>query len=137
MVGAMSTGSARFWLPRELLRALLATVALVSQLTLGSLVLPDAASARAAASLDAMTILCTSAPAGTTAPVHHHPRPVDQPLGELAAALTLPALLLAPVFRPFPSPATTRLFCAALPPARGPPQRLAWALHVRGPPILA
>ena len=131
----MSSGSARVWLPRKLLRALLAIVALVSQLTLGSLVLPDASSA---ASLDAVTILCTSASAGTPAPAHHHPRPVDQPLGELAAALTLPALLLLPsAFRPPRSPATVGRRFVALPPARGPPQRLAWALHVRGPPILA
>lgn len=132
----MSSVSARIWLPRKLLRALLAIVALVSQLTLGSLVLPDASSA--AASLDAVTILCASASAGTPLPAHHHPHPVDQPLGQLAAALTLPALLLLPsLVHPSPATVTTGRCFVALPPARGPPQRLAWALHVRGPPALA
>ena len=115
------------------LRAMLAMVALVSQLVLGSLVLPDEA-AGAAAQLRSVAVLCSGA-AAPQAPAHHrhHPgAPATCPPLEIALALPaviLPAAIVLPLLA---TSSATGPF--ALPPARGPPAASAWALHARAPP---
>ncbi len=118
-----------------LMRAVLATLALVSQLVLGSLVLPDEATG-AAARLRSVAVLCTSAAAVPQAPGHHRHHPGGPAACPLELALALPAvILLAAVVLPVlaTSPAATPF---AMPPARGPPASFAWALHARAPPHL-
>ncbi len=131
----MSPGSARIRLSMPLMRAVLATVALVSQLLLGSLVLPDE-STGAAARLRSVAVLCTSTAAATQAPGHHRHHPGAPATCPLELALALPAvILLAAVVLPVlaTAPATAPF---AVPPARGPPAASAWALHARAPPHL-
>ena len=130
---AMSTGRPSIGLPTPprmtLLRAVFAVVALVSQMVLGSLVLPPA-QARAAATLDDAIVLC-----GSPAPhQHRHPdsgttRPLDLAL-ELPAVIPLPPVALPPVPR-------SAVAAMALPPARAPPARADRAAHARDPPRLA
>ena len=117
------------------MRAVLATMALVSQLLLGSLVLPDEATG-AAARLRSVAVLCTSAAAVPQAPGQHRNHPGETATCPLELALALPAvILLAAVVLPVlvTSPATTPF---TMPPARGPPAAHAWALHARAPPHL-
>ncbi len=130
----MSPGFARIRLSVPFMRAVLAAVALVSQLVLGSLVLPDASTG--AARLRSVAVLCTGAAAATQAPAHHRHLPGEAAACPLEIALELPAvILLAAVALPLLAtrPAATPFI---LPPARGPPASLAWALHARAPPRL-
>lgn len=117
----------------RLVRAMLAMLALISQLTIGTLVMPDAASARSAAALDAVNILCTSMPAAGV-PSHHHRHPDGTALFPLDAALALQAVLLPPSADMPPPLVLGSARPDVRPPARGPPAGLAWSLHVRGPP---
>ncbi len=131
----MSPGSARIRLPLPFMRALLATVALVSQLVLGSLLLPDEA-AGAAAQLRTVVVLCTGAAAATRTPAHHRHHPDGSATCPLEIALALPAVIL-PAAVVLPSLATSpRTTPFTMPPARGPPASSAWALHARAPPHL-
>lgn len=131
----MATARARIELT-HCVRALLAVLALIAQLAVGSLVLPDVASAQAVTRLDAVTILCAGAPAHDASP-HRHRRPDGSTLCPLDIAQTLQGALLLPASATVP-PRTLLAWRRrdAMPPARGPPARLAWSLHVRGPPHL-
>lgn len=115
---------------------LLAILALVSQLALGAMVLPDQATAADRTTLDAVAVLCrggTPAPHRPTAP--HHTS--DHALCPLSVALALPAVALTPG-APVPPPSSTRLIPAwARPAATGPPAALSSARFARGPPVLA
>ena len=116
------------------LRAVLAMAALVSQLVLGSLVLPDEATG-ATAQLGSVAVLCTSA-AVPQAPAHHRHHPGVPATCPLEIALALPAVIL-PAAVVLPLPATSSATGPfTLPPARGPPAASAWALHARAPPHL-
>ena len=123
------------------LRSVLAAVALVGQLLLGSLVPPDGttagATARAAdatARLHAVTILCSSRPAAPATPAHPRHRPADPAACPLEIGLALPAVILMPAVA-VPSPAmAARRAPFILPAARAPPATTAWARRARGPP---
>ena len=117
---------------------LLAVLALVSQLALGSVLLPDEASAQQrVAALDALSVLCDS----TTSPVPagqpaHHRHPPDCTLCPPSATLALPAMVLASA-PDVPLPQSVAAERVALPPpAQGPPAQPRYAKLPRGPPAL-
>lgn len=118
------------------MQALLAIVALVSQLALGSLVLPDPAAAKSAAEFRAATVLCRSAAHHQAPPTHQRRQPTQQAASPLDA-LELAAVILPPaVMLPLPHlPPGSRM--AILPPARAPPASMVRAQRARGPPRLA
>jgi hypothetical protein len=126
-------------LPIGMPALLLAILALISQLALGSLVLPDSVSAReqSVAALDALSILCstgTPAAPGNT-PAHHHHAP-DCTLCPLCVTLAAPSAILTTVAA-LPAPSSQAVARAALPPpARGPPSQARPVPPARGPPIL-
>ena len=136
----MTPGLPSTRIPMPLLRALFAVLALVGQLAVGSLVLPDRLDAASVARINATMVLCKSSSvdrvgAGHVAPAHrHHPvqhaRAPEQSL-ELPAAILLPAVELPP------PPLPVRRDMATLPPSRAPPCTAAWAWRARAPPILA
>ncbi len=116
---------------------LLAVLALVSQLALGTMVLPDDAAARQQAELDVASVLCTGAPAPVRhAPAQHH-RVADGALCPLSIALALPSVV--PVLPPMlPAPTAGRVLrLATARSARGPPSLLSGIGYPRGPPVLA
>lgn len=119
------------------LRAVLAIVALISQIVLGSLVLPDQADARPLVALQAAMMLCKSGSSARMASSHHQQHPARETSCTLDMALELPAVILLPVFI-MPArflPTGGRMM--TLPPARAPPAAKVWALYARGPPTLA
>jgi hypothetical protein len=111
-------------------------MALVSQIMLGSLVLPDRAAARPLAALQTAMILCRSEPARTMPSHHRQHHPIHGTACLLDVALELPAVILTPaVIMPPPGlPTGSRMI--ALPPARAPPAAMVWTLRARGPPNL-
>ena len=118
----------------------LAMLALISQLALGSVVLPDSASAQeqSTAALDAFSIICSTPTAATPGrpPAHHRHAP-DGTLCPLCVTLAMQAVILAtaPVL---PAPAGQRVGRAALPPpARAPPSQPRAVPPARGPPARA
>jgi hypothetical protein len=114
---------------------LIAVVAMVSQLTLGALVLPDNRPADPVAALNALSVLCrTGRPVGDKpAPAHRAPQTVLCPL---SVTLALPAAILAPAI-PLPAPSPVLVLRIALPPpARAPPSLAGIAAYPRGPPVL-
>ncbi len=120
------------------LRAVLAIVALVSQIVLGSLVLPDRADARPLATLRAAMVLCGSgASARTPSPHHQRQHPGPETCCPLEMALELPAVILTPTVTMPPArlPIVARM--TTLPPARAPPSALRWTQRARDPPNLA
>ncbi len=132
----MTSGPERIRLFVTFARAVLATLALVSQLVLGTLLLPDEAATGAAARLRAVAMLCTGTARGPDAPARHRHRPDVAATCPAPRALELAAVILMPAVA-LPSLVVSsgmRLF--AVPPARGPPGVPAWALHARGPPHL-
>lgn len=119
-----------------MLRTVFAIVALVSQIMLGSLVLPDRAAARPLVALHDAMVLCRSEPARMT-PSHHRQRqPIRGTACLLDVALELPAVILMPavIMPPRGLPTVSRMI--ALPPARAPPTTIVWTLRARGPPNL-
>jgi hypothetical protein len=115
---------------------LLAVLALVGQVALGGVVLPDDRPADAGAWIDAVSVLCsTGQPApGTPAPTH---RPPPGALCPLSVALALPAALPAPGgVAPAPSSPQAGAY-RPLPQARAPPAPPAGAAWPRGPPVLS
>ncbi len=114
---------------------LLAILALVSQIALGSLVLPDSVSAQEQ-SIAALSILCST---GTPAapgdkPAHHHAP--DCTLCPLCVTLATPSAILTTVAA-LPTPSSALMDRAALPPpARGPPSQARPVPPARGPPSL-
>ncbi len=119
---------------------LLAVLALVSQLALGSIVLPDDASAqeRSVAALEALSVLCDSSvpTSPDQAPTHHRHSP-DCAICPLSVALAMPAVVLAsgPELPPRSSRLATR--ASLPPPARAPPGQPRYTPPSRGPPVLS
>ena len=113
---------------------LLAMLALVSQLALGSLLLPDHASAQEQiAALDALSLLCD---ASAPVPPVHHPHGPDCALCPLSLTLAVPAMVLAAgPDVPLPRSQLTRRTYLP-PPARGPPAQRRFTALPRGPPVL-
>ncbi len=123
--------------PPRLLGLLAAFVALVSQLALGSVVLPSDLPQTELAVLDAASIFCQTGAAdggSDRAPVPH--RAPDYALCPLAVSLAMPAVIptAAPVL-PRPGDGMT-LRPGALPQARAPPAHDFAAAYPRGPPRL-
>ncbi len=127
------------WACRSPVGLVLAVLALVSQMALGAMVLPDAAQARQASALDALSVMCGGAPQGHVdhapgAPRRHHAAEVA--LCPLSGALAGQAVVMAP------APVLPALGLVARPVwrmvdgARGPPLRVARPGFARGPPIL-
>lgn len=118
---------------------LLAMLALVSQLALGSLAPVDADADGQRAELAALTMLCrTTLVIGSHDPAapHHHRLP-DYAPASLAAALDLPCLVAAPA-PVLPAPSSgARLRLVSLLSARGPPSHQSHLGFPRGPPVLA
>jgi len=116
---------------------LLAVLALVSQLALGSLAPVDAEADRQQAGLAALTVLCQTGPADRDhGPAHCHRLP-DQPLPSLAAALDLPGFVVAPApVLPAPAAGVGLRLVSSLS-ARGPPSRESRVGFPRGPPVPA
>jgi hypothetical protein len=93
-------------------------MALVSQLALGSMVLPDQTPPVSWAAADAVSVLCGPHQHDRAPPAHHHESPV---LCARSVALALPLVLLASdVAVPLPRPVTTHRV-VILASARGPP----------------
>jgi hypothetical protein len=117
---------------------LLAVLALVSQLALGAIVLPDVAEAQeqSVAALDAISVLCQSpTPAlPDRAPAHHHCP--DCALCPLCVALAMQGVVLAsgPEMPPPSCQSVSRV--ALPPPARAPPAQPHTTPLPRGPPVL-
>ena len=117
---------------------LAALLALVSQLALGAMVLPDPASPDQLAALDAVSILCTGLPSsdnGGTAPHRHHA--ADLALCPLTVTLALPAVILTPSPALPPPPSVLAFRTRERPPGRGPPLPTARVGAPRAPPFLA
>jgi hypothetical protein len=131
-VAVMSRVLTRIW--RFPTRLLLAILALVSQVALGSLVLPAES---AAAELDTVAILCqTGTPDAPPAAPRHHQHAPDCAICPLCAALALPGALLSPAPL-LPTPSVHQVARIALPPAaRGPPSLPLRISLARGPPVL-
>ena len=114
-----------------------AIMALVSQIVLGSLLLPDRASARPVVALHTAMVLCKSGlHVEMTSPHHRQQHPIQGTACLLDVTLELPAVILPPdVIMPPPGlPTGSRMI--ALPPARAPPAAMIWTLRARGPPNL-
>ena len=119
-----------------LLGLLVAVLAVVSQLALGAIVLPDNRPGDPIGALDALSMLCrTGHPVGDK-PVPTHRRsqaalyPLSVTLALPAAIPTLAAMLPAP-------PVALVLRIAPPPRAHTPPSVTAIAAYPRGPPVLA
>ncbi len=122
------------WFPTGLLMAILA---LVSQLALGTMVLPEEAPPAASTELAAISVLCQTGTPATSSPgvPQHHHMP-DCPVCPLCVALATQGALLTPAVL-LPMPSTRRVAQIALPPpARGPPSRPLRISLARGPPVL-
>ena len=134
--------SRRLSLPTSVAGLLLAVLALVSQLALGSMVLPDAPARTQQSALDALSVMCGSgvpASSGQGAPqgAPHHRNHADGALCPLSVALALPAIVLTPAPLP-PLPAAVPVRRLPTPEsARGPPSHDSHLGFPRGPPILA
>ena len=132
----MSTGSPRVWLSVPVLRAILAALALVSQLALGAFPAQARLAVTEATQLRSVTVLChsLSSRAGHPAAPHRQRTHDDEAGCPLELALELPAVILTPmVLLPRPSLPTTGQVVGR-PIVRAPPARIASALHARAPP---
>ena len=125
--------SLAFWRP-GLLTAMLA---LVSQLALGAVVLPDDTPAGQLAEMDALSVLCTGAAPDRNIPTPHRHHAADLTLCPLSIALAAPCCLSepAPALPPPPPAIAARSF--ERPPGRGPPPATARVGEPRAPPVLA
>ena len=111
--------------------------ALVSQLALGAVVIPDDPQSQLAA-LDAASVFCQSgngAQGGERPPVQRYA--ADYALCPLSVSLALPAIILSPEpLLPEPGPGRA-LPTGTLPQSRAPPSHAFAAAYPRGPPRLA
>ena len=114
---------------------LVAVVAMVSQLALGAMVLPDDRPADPVAALTALSVLCQAGhPAGgRPAPARRAPQAAVCPLG---VTLASPAVIVGPA-PALPAPPAELALRAAPPPAGAPPALAVTAAYPRGPPVLA
>ncbi len=121
------------------LRFLLAGIALVSQLALGAMVLPDDAPQGQIAALDAASILCGgNHPSGNGDPASHRHEPTNPALCPISIALALPSVI--PTSAPeLPLSSHSVLFFRTKerPPGRGPPAATARVGAPRAPPLTA
>ena len=135
MIASRPVRRLRWVLDRGLMVALLA---LVGQLAIGAVVLPDSDTADALNRLDAVSILCSGLPAsddGGAAPHHHHA--CDLALCPMTLALAAPSVVLTPA-PVLPAPKPVSVFPSReRPPGRGPPAASARVGEPRGPPVLA
>lgn len=117
---------------------IVAVLALISQLALGAVVLPDHAPTDGAAALAAAMVDCAPAsPAGrpqTPTPGRHDD---GSALCPLSVALALPSVILTPAPILPPPPRMLAVRTDRRPPARAPPSRVPDAAYPRGPPALA
>ena len=117
---------------------LLAVLALVSQLALGSIAMPDEAAAReqSVAALDSLSIICSATTPVEHAPGQHHHHGMDCAVCPLCAALAMHAVVLGSG-PDLPAPSSRLAHRATLPPpARAPPAQPRHAPPPRGPPVL-
>lgn len=113
---------------------LAATLALVGQLALGTVIPLDEAPRAQLAALDAASMLCH--PGGNGQAPLHHPG-IGHALCPLFLASAIPGAWAAPApILPAPPPALA-LRRATPPPARAPPSPVLIAAYPRGPPSLA
>lgn len=129
----------RFRHPSGFLSFLLACIALVSQLALGGVVLPDESPQGAIAALDAASILCGgNHPSGNGGPASHRHQPANPALCPISIALALPSVI--PTFAPelpVSSHSVLYLTTKERPPGRGPPAATARVGAPRAPPLTA
>jgi hypothetical protein len=121
------------------LRFLLAGIALVSQLALGGMVLPDDAPQGAIAALDAASILCGgNHPSGHQGPSSHRHQPANPALCPISVALALPSVIptSSPVL-PVSSDSVLYFRAKERPSGRGPPAPTARVGAPRAPPLTA
>ncbi len=122
-----------------LLTYLLVSLALMSQLAVGAMVLPDTSPYTTLAALDAASILCgTDQPSGHIPPSQRRHAPANPALCPISVALALPSVIPTstpelPIF----SGAVVHLGAEERPPARGPPSPAARVGSPRGPPLTA
>ena len=114
-----------------------AVLALVSQLALGAVMLPDNAPADQLAELDAVSVLCTGAAPDRNTPTPHRHHAADLTLCPLSIALAAPCCLPEPVPALPPPPAAIVARSFDHPPGRGPPAATARVGEPRAPPVLA
>jgi hypothetical protein len=122
-----------------LLSILLAALALISQLALGAMLLPDGSSASEVAAFDAVSVLCSgnhSPDDGDT--TRHTHRPVDRAICPLSVALALPSIVPTPeVALPARAASVLVFRVRDRPPGRGPPLATARVGAPRAPPPTA
>ena len=120
------------------LRFLLAGIALVSQLALGAMVLPDDAPQGAIEALNAASVLCGNQPSGHKGPASRSHQPANPALCPISVALALPGVIptAAPVL-PVSSNSILYLRTKETPPGRGPPAATARVGAPRAPPVTA
>jgi hypothetical protein len=120
------------------LRFLLAGVALVSQLALGAMVLPDDAPQGAIAALAAASILCGGNHPSDHGPAPHKHQPANPALCPISVALALPSVIATPApDLPASSNSVLYLRIEERPPGRGPPAATARVGAPRAPPLMA
>jgi hypothetical protein len=113
---------------------LVAILALISQLALGSVVLPDVAPATTLAALDAAMVDCSP-----VAPADKRLPPVpdsEKALCPLSVALALPAVILLPAPVLPPPVLVLSVRGAERPQARAPPSAARYTPYPTGPPVL-
>jgi len=131
--------SRRFRHVPDVLSFLLACVALVSQLAIGAMVLPDDAPQGAIAALDAASVLCGgNHPSGHGSPASHSHQPANPALCPISLALALPSVIPTPAPElPVSSNSVLYLKTKERPPGRGPPAATARVGAPRAPPLTA
>ncbi len=128
----------RFRRPSRPCGLLAVLVALVGQLALGAVVLPDESPRSQLAALDAASIFCQAGSdtgGNDKPPIPHHA--ADYALCPLSVSLAQSMAIPVPdVLLPVPSQSLA-MRSGALPQARAPPSRIVIAAYPRGPPSLA
>ncbi len=118
-----------------------AVVALVSQLALGAMVLPDNTLPDVAGAIDAVGILCAGSPTPDHGPGQrdgHTHRPAAPAICPIGAALALPSIVPAPLpVLPAPPAAILVSRTHERPPGTGPPPPTARVGIPRAPPLTA
>jgi len=121
------------------LRFLLTGIALVSQLALGAMVLPNDVPQGAIAALNAATVLCGgNQRPGDKGPASRSHQPANPALCPTSVALALPGVIptTAPIV-PVSSNSILYLRTKERPPGRGPPAATARVGAPRAPPVMA
>ena len=116
---------------------LIALICLVSQIAIGTLVIPDDTSGSQLAALTIASIDCHASPASAPGGRSHHPHRQTEPaVCPLRLALELPGVtLLPPVVIP-ESLTATAARVGLPPPSRGPPPAPVRVGQPRAPPVL-